>query len=161
MKNEIPVEIRIVRKAGRAEIIALYKEAGWWKPDYSKDTSFIDRIVKKTYCFAGAFHKNKMIGMGRGISDGCSDAYIQDVVVLKKYRGHGIGAGIIREIVEHLQSDGIDWIALVAEPGTEKFYGSLGFRSMKKHIPMLLKHTPPVRSVKRGGRWRLPDLKNS
>jgi ribosomal protein S18 acetylase RimI-like enzyme len=139
MRNKNPVEIRIIRKANPEEIIILYKDAGWWKPDYSKDTSFIDRILKNTYCFAGAFHKDKMIGMGRGISDGCSDAYIQDVVVLKKYRGGGIGGGIIRKIVEQMQSDGIDWIALVAEPGTEKFYRELGFRRMKKYIPMLLK----------------------
>jgi spermidine synthase len=139
MKSKNPFEIRIIRKANRAELITLYKEAGWWKPDFSKDSSFIDCIVKHTYCFAGAFHKNKMIGMGRAISDGCSDAYIQDVVVLKKYRGNGIGAAIIKEIVAHLQSNGIDWIALVAEPGTEKFYNGLGFRRMKEHIPMLLK----------------------
>lgn len=139
MKNKIQFEVRLLRKASRTAIIALYREAGWWKPEYSKDSSFIDSIVKNTYCFAGAFQRNKMIGMGRGISDGCSDAYIQDVVVLKKYRGHGIGAEIIGKIVNHLQSNGIDWIALVAEPGSEKFYGKLGFRRMKKHIPMLLK----------------------
>jgi len=139
MKSKIPLEIRIIRKASRAEIINLYKDAGWWKPEYDKDSSFIDCIVKNTYCFAGAFHNDRMIGMGRGISDSCSDAYIQDVVVLKKFRGHGIGGAIIRRIVEHLQSNGIDWIALIAEPGTEKFYKELGFRRMKKHIPMLLK----------------------
>ncbi len=139
MRNKNPVEVRIIRKAKPEEIIILYKDAGWWKPEYSKDTSFIDRILKNTYCFAGAFQNDKMIGMGRGISDGCSDAYIQDVVVLEKYRGQGIGGKIIRKIVEEMQSDGIDWIALVAEPGTEKFYMELGFRRMKKHIPMLLK----------------------
>lgn len=138
MKSKIPAEIRIIRKAKRAEIMSLYKDAGWWKPDYSKDPSFIDRIVKNTFCIAGAFHKGRMIGMGRAISDSCSDAYIQDVVVLKKYRGNGIGAGIIRKLLECLQANGIDWIALVAEPGTEKFYKELGFRRMKKHIPMLL-----------------------
>lgn len=138
MTSKVPVEIRIIRKASRAAIIALYKEAGWWKPDYSKDPSFIDCIVKNTYCIAGAFHKNKMIGMGRAISDSCSDAYIQDVVVLKKYRGHGIGGAIIRKIVDYLKSNGIDWIALVGEPGTEKFYRELGFRRMKKYVPMLL-----------------------
>ena len=138
-RYKVPIEIKMIRKAVRANIIVLYKEAGWWKPEYSKDSSFIDSIVKNTYCFAGAFHKNKMIGMGRGISDGCSDAYVQDVVVLKKYRGHGIGAAIIGKIVNHLQSNGIDWIALVAEPGSEKFYRKLGFRTMKKNIPMLLK----------------------
>ena len=139
MKSKLPVEIRIIRKASRPEIIALYKEAGWWNSEYEKDSSFVDCIVKNTYCLAGAFHKDKMIGMGRGISDSCSDAYIQDVVVMRKYRGHGIGGAIIRRIVEHLQANGIDWIALVAEPGTEKFYKELGFRRMKKHIPMLLK----------------------
>ncbi|HCE46937.1 MAG TPA: N-acetyltransferase [Lentisphaeria bacterium] len=138
MKKTANIEIRLIRKANREDIIRLYKDAGWWKPEFSRNSSFIDSIVKDSYCFAVAFHNKDLIGMGRGISDGCSDAYIQDVVVLKKFRGHGIGAEIIKKIISHLHSNNIDWIGLVAQPGTEKFYKELGFRRMKKHIPMLL-----------------------
>ena len=140
----------MIRKAARKDIIRLYKDAGWWKPSYARNITFIDRIVKDSCCFAAAFHDGEMIGMGRALSDGSSDAYIQDVVVLKRYRGHGIGAEIITAIVKELHARKIDWIALVAQPGTEKFYRNLGFRRMKDHIPMQLEQ--PDISSNRGAK---------
>ena len=139
MKKSANIEIKIIRRAKREDIIRLYKDAGWWEPGYSRNLSFLDNIVKHSFCFAAAFHKNEMIGMGRALSDGCSDAYIQDVVVLKRFRGHGIGAEIIKKIISHLHSNSIDWIGLVAQPGTEDFYKELGFRRLKGHVPMKLK----------------------
>ena len=67
------------------------------------------------------------MGMGRALSDGCSDAYIQDVVVDPGFRGRGIGGKIVMFLVGELRARGVDWIALVGEPGTEAFYRSLGF----------------------------------
>ncbi|MFZ2656350.1 MAG: GNAT family N-acetyltransferase [Victivallales bacterium] len=138
MKKTADIEVRLLRRAKRGDMIRLYKDAGWWEPEYSRNSSFLDNIVKDSYCFAAAFHKKEMVGMGRALSDGCSDAYIQDVVVLKKFRGNGIGAEIIKAIISHLHSNKIDWIGLIAQPGTESFYKELGFRRMKKHIPMKL-----------------------
>ena len=37
--------------------------------------------------------------MGRAISDGCSDAYIQDVVVYSEFRGQGIGGSDGAEVI--------------------------------------------------------------
>ena len=131
------VEIRVVRKAKREEVVGLYRAAGWWKPEYDRDTSFIDAIITGSLCFVGAFHAGRMVGMGRAISDGVSDAYIQDVTVLEDYRGRGIGRGIVREITRILRGRGIDWIGLIAEPGTERFYARLGFNRMRDHVPMV------------------------
>ncbi len=133
------VEIRTVGQVDRDEFIRLYIDGGWWDDDYYSDTSFIDKIVAGSEVFAGAFDNNgNMTGMGRAISDGCSDAYIQDVVVLKQHRNKGIGGMIIKFIVCELRKRGIDWIGLVAEPRSEKFYKNLGFKKMKNHIPMIL-----------------------
>jgi len=52
--------------------------------------------------------------MGRAISDGISDAYIQDVTVLSEFRGQGIGTGIVQEILKQLRDDGLQWIGLIA-----------------------------------------------
>ena len=76
--------------------------------------------------------------MGRAVSDGVSDAYIQDVVVLKKFRRAGIGNRIIEKIIECLRSRRIGWIGLIAEPGTQPFYQRLGFAAMAGYTPMLL-----------------------
>lgn len=138
MKNNSSIEIKLVKKINRDDFILLYKEAGWWKPEFSKDLSFIDSIVKNSFCFAGAFDNSKLIGIGRSLSDGVSDAYIQDVTVLISYRGQGIGSRIVYTIINHLQANGIDWICLIAEPGTEIFYKKLGFQLMKGYSPVLL-----------------------
>jgi len=119
--------------------IRLYKDANWWKDSYNDNISFIDKIVKNSFIFVAAFDdNNQIVGIGRALSDGCSDAYIQDVVILKSSRGQGIGKAIINFLIKELKSHNIDWIGLIGEPNTETFYEKLGFKSLKNHIPMTL-----------------------
>jgi spermidine synthase len=134
------IEIKFVDKVDENKFIALYKVAGWWEEEYDSDISFIQKLVINSHIFAAAFDAdNSMVGMGRVISDGCSDAYIQDVVVLREFRGKGIGGKIISALVAELTKQGIDWIGLIGEPGTESFYEKLGFNTLKNHIPMKYK----------------------
>lgn len=139
--NPDEVEIKVIADADRDSVKKLYLQAGWWREsDQTPDgNAWIDALVKGSFCFVGAFAGSEMIGMGRALSDGVSDAYIQDVVVRKDLRGHGIGAAIIRKIVGFLQERRIGWIGLVAEPGTQPFYRRLGFEVMDDYAPMLLK----------------------
>ena len=136
---ENPLEYFVVKPATSAplnDLAKIYKDAGWWEPTFEQDLSFLDRIVKNSAVFVGAFAKKKMIGMGRALSDSISDAYIQDVAVRKRYRGQGIGKKIIQRIIEELEKKGVDWIGLVAEPGTASFYNDLGFEVLSGHTPL-------------------------
>ena len=133
------IDIRIITSAREDELIRLYKDAGWWKKEYDKNTDFLKGLVANSACFVGAFHKNSMIGMGRALSDLASDAYIQDVAVLKPFRGKGIGSKIIKELVAFLQQHQVDWIGLVAKPNTSLFYVKLGFEPLKDHVPLRFK----------------------
>lgn len=132
-------QIKAVTQAPLAELIDLYKDAGWWESAFASDPGFLTRIAADSAVFVGAFVDKKLIGMGRALSDGVSDAYIQDVTVLKPYRGRGIGKKIIRQLVDELSKKGVDWIGLVAEPGTASFYNDLGFLELEGHIPMKYK----------------------
>ena len=132
-------DIRFVTTLPREDFIALYMDAGWWEESYEDDLSFIEKIIEGSFLFAAVFDiSDRAVAMGRVLSDGCSDAYIQDVVVLESYRKQGIGGAIIRALTEELRMRGIDWIGLVGEPGTERFYSHLGFKTMKGYIPMKL-----------------------
>ena len=133
---EDKIIIRIIKSAVREDLIALYKDAGWWKPEYENDLGFLDSITKDSAVFAGAFINEKMIGMGRALSDMASDAYIQDVTVLKTYRGKGVGKKIVQQLLSNLTANGVDWIGVVGEPGTETFYKKLGFDRLKDYIPL-------------------------
>jgi ribosomal protein S18 acetylase RimI-like enzyme len=121
-------------------IITLYREAEWWGsgPD---DPDLVRRIVIGSHCFVLARRGTAIVGMGRAISDGASDAWIQDVTVSPDFRRRGIASEIVRRIVERLESDGLMWIGLVAERNTAPLYGPLGFESMADALPMRWKTT--------------------
>ena len=96
--NSEEIEIKVIAGADRDSVKKLYQEAGWWQERRNPGWLRLDRPwSRQSFCFVGAFSGAEMIGMGRAVSDGVSDAYIQDVVVLKKFRGRGIGAAIIKK----------------------------------------------------------------
>ncbi len=131
------VRIELVKSWKEDPIVDLYKAAGWWK-EYM-DSSKIKIIIGGSYLFAVAIDisTGRTIGTGRVISDGIADAYIQDLVVLPDWRGMGVGRMILSALLEGCKSRSISWIGLIAQPGTEKFYRSLGFTPMEGHVPML------------------------
>jgi ribosomal protein S18 acetylase RimI-like enzyme len=134
------IEIKIVDSWNQDEIVKLYKSGGWWKESY--DPSEINRLIKGSFAFAIAFDSNikKAVGMGRILSDGVSDAYIQDIVVLKNYREKGIGKEIIKTLIKYCKKKKVNWIGLIAEPNQQDFYERLGFKKMKNYTPMKYKH---------------------
>jgi GNAT superfamily N-acetyltransferase len=124
-------------EAPEEEIVNLYKAGGWWT-ESPEARAAIPRMLTGSYCVMGARDESgKLVGMGRVISDGFSDAYIQDVVVLTHLRGKGIGAEIIKRLSRHCVENGITWVGLIAEPGVDAFYERLGFAPMKGYQPML------------------------
>lgn len=123
------IEVRLLTEfpGDMLECIAgLYVSAGWITPE--DDTAFLLPALKGSALVAGAFADGELVGIARVLSDGCSDAYIQDVVVASSCRGQGIGRKLIETLVSELKKRGVDWIALVGEPGTEEFYRKLGWR---------------------------------
>lgn len=116
----------------------LYSAGGWWK-DYM-DRTEINRLIQGSLLFALAIDTatGKAVGMGRAISDGVSDAYIQDLVVLENWQKRGVGRMILEWLIEECKSRKISWVGLIAEPGKEDFYDSIGFRKMSGYVPMLL-----------------------
>lgn len=134
------IEYRIVKTATPDKILYLYRQAGWWSEDATPETfDFINAIIANTFCFVIALDGEEIIGMGRIISDGVSDAYIQDVTVRQEYRRQGIGQQIINTLVAYLKANGITWIGLISEPGYENFYQNLGFSKMEGYTPFLMK----------------------
>ena len=131
------LKIKLIKTASLDDLFLLYTEAGWLSPEDSSE--YLDRIVADSAVFAGAFLNKRMIGMGRALSDMTSDAYIQDVAVLKEFQGRGIGKKIIQILIAELQKNGVDWIGLIAQPGTAGFYKNLGFHVLEGHVPLKLK----------------------
>ena len=137
MQSQINYEV--VKSANTEELIDLYKEGGWWNESPSEREN-LPLLVSNSFCFMVAKTSNgKIIGMGRVISDGVSDGYIQDVIVSKQFRNKGIGKQLVVELKKYCLSKGLSWVGLIAEPGTTDFYTKLGFSEMPNYKPMILK----------------------
>ena len=136
------VIIRFVETWDEDEIVQLYRAGGWWKDEY--DPHSIPDLFRGSFVVAIAVDQitGHAIGMGRVLSDGISDGYIQDLVVLSEFRKKGIGTLIVTALVRKCKEAGLSWICAVAEPGTESFYSPLGFHVMQEHVPMLWKSDP-------------------
>jgi len=119
-------------------IAGLYRAQGWRQACDDDSPRWIRKLVAGSHCFVVALEGEKIVGMGRAISDGISDAYIQDLTVRSDRRHQGIGGKILRTILERLHADGLRWIGLIAEPGSANLYRQAGFREMPAAVPMLM-----------------------
>lgn len=134
------LRVKFIKKPDRAAlkgIITIYRAHGWWKP--SDKPALLEKIIKGSHCFAVAERGGRVIGIGRAISDGVSDAYIQDMAVLETERGSGAGGAILKALMERLRRDGVNWVGLIAQDNSEYFYRKGGFRTVKKAHPMISK----------------------
>ncbi|MDQ1261592.1 MAG: aralkylamine N-acetyltransferase [Euryarchaeota archaeon] len=138
------IRVDLVRFWHEEEIVDLYRAAGWWKEEM--DASRINDLIQGSFLFAVAIDisTGRAVGMGRVISDGIADAYIQDLVVQGDKRSWGVGTMILAKLLEECRILKITWIGLIAEPGKEDFYRSLGFVPMPGHVPMLYREVTKV-----------------
>jgi GNAT superfamily N-acetyltransferase len=132
-------KVEIVKSWQEDPIEELYRAGGWWKKGMDKHR--LNELIQSSFLFAVAIDISirKTVGMGRVISDGISDAYFQDIVVLPEFRGRGVGRMILEALLGECLARKISWIALIAEPKTADFYSDLGFRPMIGYVPMLYK----------------------
>lgn len=136
--NIAPEEITLtaVRAWSAEEVIDLYRAGGWWEMGWDKTQ--IPTLINGSYLVIIARDaENNAVGMGRLISDGSSDCYIQDVVVFPEYREHRIGSRIVTALKRIAELTGHTWIGLISAPGKEQFYERAGFSRMENYTPML------------------------
>jgi GNAT superfamily N-acetyltransferase len=93
------------------------------------------------FVYAGA----ELVGAGRALADGLDCAYIADVAVHPDHQGRGLGTAIIQRLLA--SATGHKKIILYANPGTEAFYGRLGF--LRMNTAMAIWHDP-ARAVEVG-----------
>lgn len=75
-----------------------------------------------------AYSDGRLVGFGRAISDGAYQAAVYEMAVMPEFQKQGIGAKIMRAILDRLPGCNV---ILYASPGKEDFYRKLGLRRMK------------------------------
>jgi len=127
-----------VARDQREQIIGLYREAGWWSHTDDTTPELAGRLIAGSHCFIICASGSEVVGMGRALSDGVYDAYIQDVFVKPGFRKRGIAQEITRRIIDKLQQDGMKWIGLIATPEAKEMYSKMGFQEIGR-TAMILK----------------------
>lgn len=116
-------------------VARLYVETGWW-PGAEDQPELVRSLIKGSLLFMVAREGGDIIGMGRALGDGVSDAYIQDITVTASRRGEGVATLIVSALIERLKRRGIDWIGLIAKGKASGVYARCGFRPMADATPM-------------------------
>jgi aralkylamine N-acetyltransferase len=124
--------------AGKGQLEALYRQAGWWTKDDEAEEGLLERIIAGSHCFAVCVSGGDIIAMGRAVSDRAYDAYIQDIFVKPEFRGRKVGAEITQMIIQRLLDDGIKWVGLISTPEAKGLYLKLGFQEVNR-AAMILK----------------------
>ena len=105
----------------------------------------VERALQNDLYHVAAVSDGKVIGMGRLVGDGAMYWYLQEIIVLPKYQGQGIGKRIVNKLLEHVRNTAIPgtWVevGLTAVKGKEPFYEKFGFSlgssGMKKRMEIV------------------------
>ena len=80
----------------------------------------------------GCYGEGRQLGYARAISDGVSLAYLADLFVLPEARGRGLGAEIVRELVEQGPLASLRW--LLHTEDAHGLYEQFGFRAPTRSV---------------------------
>nr|WP_318718658.1 GNAT family N-acetyltransferase [uncultured Treponema sp.] len=90
----------------------------------------VEAVLSNSICFSLEW-EGETIAITRVLWDGGYTAYIADVIVHEKHRGHGIGKKMVQHALEEIKSRmKSGWkikVILLAAKGRESFYEQFGF----------------------------------
>ena len=88
----------------------------------------IKEAFLNSYRVVTAWDRDRIVGAGRMISDGVCYGWIHDMAVLPDLQNHGIGKGIVKELLN--ENEGL-LIGLTSSFDAVEFYRKLGFKKHK------------------------------
>lgn len=112
--------------ASPEDIAALRRSVGWGGMEAElKDPALRDYL--RIACYDG----DELVGFLDVVSNGVTDAYIQDVMVRPDHQGKGIGTELMDRALDRLKADRIYMISVIyGEEELRPFYEKFGFFTM-------------------------------
>ena len=136
--NEVLADLPLdIRRKYLSQIRDLYRQEGWWSDQLDTQERLVRIISGSCYFVIAVNTLVGVLGMGRAICDGVSDAYLQDITVKSEYRKQGVASHIVATLVSRLEAKGIIWIGLIAKNGASDLYRHQGFSEIHEATPML------------------------
>lgn len=109
-----------------AKALAELREAVGWN---RMEKEYNDPLITSYYHIA-VYEGDKLIGYIDSVSNGVTDAYIQDLMVCPDHQGKGIGTDLMNKMIEYLTGKHIYMISVVYDECLKPFYERFGFYNM-------------------------------
>ena len=111
------------------DVLPLYEAVGW--THYTTKPEMLEVAYKNSLHIIGAFNDDeKLIGVLRGVGDGASILFIQDILVYPEYQHQGIGTALLQKTLEKYKDVYQIQLATDDSKKTVSFYESNGFTSL-------------------------------
>ena len=111
----------------RAEVLALYADAGW--TGYTQVPDKLIEGLQNSLYLACARENDLLLGLVRVVGDGSTIAYIQDILVKKSHQRLGIGRRLMQMVLEEYKDVRQKVLITDDNPQSRGFYESIGFRA--------------------------------
>jgi len=108
------------------ELLASLREAVGWNR-MEKELNDPEMI---SYYHIAVYEENELIGYIDCVSNGVTDAYIQDLMVHPAYQRKGIGSELMNKMIEGLKEKHIYMISVIFDEDLRNFYEKFGFYTM-------------------------------
>ena len=122
------------RVPGPRDFWTLFATTGW-NDEYRLSAEELYAAITNSWHVISVYHDDQLVGFGRVVSDGVLHAMIYDLIVDPLYRGNGIGAEILKRVVESCKAANIRDIQLFSARGKREFYEKRGFRARADDSP--------------------------
>ena len=116
----------VVNAPTSAKQIADLREAVGW----NRMESCYENELMTSYFHISVYDSVKLIGYIDTVSNGVTDAYIQDLMVHPVHKGKGIGTELMNRTIAYLKERKIYMISVVFEEKLLPFYKRFGFFPM-------------------------------
>jgi ribosomal protein S18 acetylase RimI-like enzyme len=112
--------------ARRDELVALFQSA-WWTA--ARTPRAVERMLQGSEVVVGLVDtaSDRLVAFARAISDGIFLAVVLDVIVAPAFRGTGLGARLMDELLTRPELADVDSVELVCQPELLGFYRRWGF----------------------------------
>ena len=112
--------------ASPESIAALRRSVGWGGMEAE-----LRNPALRDYLQIACYDGDELVGFLDVVSNGVTDAYIQDVMVRPDYQGKGIGTELMNRAINRLKADHIYMISVIyGEEELRPFYERFGFYTM-------------------------------
>ena len=107
------------------EYLTLREAVGWGR----RDEHMVAHALASALFTVYVVHHGNIVGCGRVIGDGGLYFYLQDIIVMPKFQGNGLGKRLMASILVYLQEHAAPgaFVGLMAASGASTFYTQFGF----------------------------------